>query len=445
MTAKKILLLCDTSDIGIIEESFAHCPEYEIRLETIEKILETGVQEYLHSTIDHIRDHPGIFDAVAGTHDSSAVFASIIAEQTGKVNTPINSIIACQNKYISRLHQKESAPENTPAFFLASDYFKQAAKFQTAWAKPVRSNMTHCNRKITAVEELEELIGNHTTEVSAYNQYYLDALAVVDHETSELNIETCNRFLVEELLHGTQFTVDGYVHEGEVHTFGVTKAVFYPGTNSFHHHEFPYETSAGVGEKIEKVVHKLIPDLGLNNTFFNVEFRAEEETGSVHILEVNSRIAFQFAKAIEAVRGVDPLHWLCEVAIGEDPRMRPTRDKRFNYCYNFELRHFEDKWVARTPLQANYEEIRWFYPEVHIRNMVGENTRLSDYKHTLESYRYCTLDIPGDTREEIMQKRDHIEQMLGYEFHECPDEPETAHLHHEKGALARWDEPAGTY
>lgn len=48
--------------------------------------------------------------------------------------------------------------------------------------------------------------------------------------------------------------------------------------------------------------------------------------------------------------------------------------------------------------------------------LVKANTKLSDYKHNMESFRYCMIDVPGDSREDIMEKYVRIQAMLGYEF-----------------------------
>ena len=75
--AKKILFLCDTSDIDIVEKSFADVDKYSLTIETSEKIFDYGITAYLEHTADLINRRPELYDGVVGTHDSSAVFAEI--------------------------------------------------------------------------------------------------------------------------------------------------------------------------------------------------------------------------------------------------------------------------------------------------------------------------------------------------------------------------------
>jgi hypothetical protein len=414
---KKVLFLCDASDIEVVAESFADHPGYHITTESFEKILRFGVKAYLSETIERIRNRPDMYDAVVGTHDSSAVIAAIIAQETGKRFASVEAIINCQNKYLCRRIQKEIVPEHSPKYAIALDYLRDPTRLSTPFfIKPARSNISFGTHKVDHPEALQGHIIRESIDIARYNQYYLDALSRNASYHNAMNIATCNSFLCEDLISGTQVTVDGYVLDGDITFFGITKANFYPGTNSFFYHSFPHAFSPTLDALIKDVLSRLIPALGIDNSFFNVELRADEEHEAFKILEINSRIAFQFAKTIEAVSGFDPLELLCDVAVGKRPEPDGSEKKRFSYCYNFELHHFSDAHILQTPTQSAYEEIRFRYPEASVRNLIHENLNLSDFKHNPESYRYGVVDVPGNSHEEIMQKFDHLVSLLGYRF-----------------------------
>ncbi|MGM0423783.1 MAG: ATP-grasp domain-containing protein [Thermodesulfobacteriota bacterium] len=419
MQKKRILFLCDASDIEIVDKSFAWQNEFEPHLETFERILDYGVAVYLQRSIELIQENPGLYQGIVGSHDSSAILAAILAEQTGHIGTSVHSIINSQNKYLCRRIQQQVVPEHTPGFCLALDYLQDQSLLQEPFfIKPVRANISFGSHQVNSAEELQFYIGQESRDIAHYNQYYLEALGLYAEYLTPLNLETCNNFLCEELVQGEQVTVDGFIYQGQVYIFGLTKACYYPGTNSFSHHIFPYSFSPELDAEIEETLRRLIPALGLNNTFFNVELRAEPEKNDFKIIEVNSRIAFQFAKAIQAVRGFDPLHLLCELAVGRFPGLENKSTESFKYCFNFELHSFSDQRILRTPTQSGYTQIQMLYPEVHIRNLIQEHSNLSDYKHNPQSFRYCILDIPGNSEEEIMRKKEHIVSLLNYEFQE---------------------------
>jgi hypothetical protein len=418
MTPKKIFFLCDVCDIDIVEKSFAETKDYEVTIETSERILEYGVKDYLQRTIELINQHPDMYDGVVGTHDSSAVFAAIICDQTGKTFASVESLINCQNKYLCRQIQKECIPENVPRFALALDYLRNPELLSSpVFIKPVRSNISFGTHIIHTPDELEKYIGQETQDIIYFNQYYLDALSLSAQYYNPSNLETCNNYLCEEFISGDQVTVDGFVVDGQVQFIGMTKAVYYEHTNSFSHHEFPYAFSSELESFIKANLTKLIFCLGIDNSFFNIELRANEAKNTFTIIEVNSRIAFQFAKTIQTVKGYDPLHLLCDIAAGSEPSLHPrTNQELFDLCFDFELHAFSDQRILKTPTQSGFEEVKLYYPEIYIRNLIHENTCLSDYKHNPESFRYCIMDIPGNTREEIMNKYHHVISMLKYEF-----------------------------
>ncbi len=420
---KRILFLCDASDIDVVEQSFRDQEEYELTMETIEKILSFGVREYLVQTIERINHNPDIYDGVVGTHDSSAIIAAIIAQETGKRFAPVQGIVNSQNKYICRRIQEKIIPEYTPNYCLALDYLRDPSQLSTPFfIKPVRANISFGTHKIDSPEQLEYYIGNESMDIALFNQYYLDALAYNSGYHNALNIATCNSFMCEEFIQGNQVTVDGYIYEGLVYFFGITKAVYYPRTNSFSHHEFPYTFPEKLENRIKDALSKLIPELGIDNSFFNVELRADEENESFALIEVNSRIAFQFAKTIESVTGFDPLRMLCDMAVGKKPEQKAATEDLFKSCYNFELHAFSDARIMHTPTQIAYTEIAMKYPEVKVRNLVHENANLSDFKHNPESFRYCIIDVPGNSDEEIMLKYEDVVSMLGYNFDSPTDD-----------------------
>jgi len=442
MNRKKILFLCDASDVDVIEQSFRNQDTYKLTIETIEKILSFGITEYLFQTIERINHNPDIYDGVVGVHDSSAVFAAIIAQETGKLFAPVSSIIHSQNKYLCRRTQKAVTPDCAADYCLALDYLRQPSRMETPFfIKPVRSNISFGTHKIDSPEQMEYYIGHESMDIALFNQYYLDALGFHSKYHDALNIATCNSFLCEEFISGNQVTMDGYICRGEVFFFGITKAEFYPRTNSFSHHEFPYRFSAKLEKAIKENLSILIPALGINNSFFNVELRADEENDTFKVIEVNSRIAFQFAKTIESVTGFDPLKMLCDIAVGVKPEQTADLEKRFEYCYNFELHAFSDARILHTPTQIAYDEVMMKYPEVRVRNLIHENASLSDFKHNPESYRYCIIDVPGNSREEIMMKYENVVAMLGYRF-ETPG-METSLISDTPGRPPKWKKGGG--
>ena len=418
MTEKKILLICAESEVSIIQKSAQSIKGYYIEVETEENILSLGVRKYLLEMIELIANNPDRYDGIIGTRDTASIFSNVICEKTGMPATSLDSLINCQNKYISRQIQRESVPENTPSFWLDTDFLRELPNMTSFFVKPVRGNVSYLSQVLISYEDLRVLIYENTSELAWFNQSYLEALHVSSHLSNLLNLETCNKLLCEEIVYGTQITVNGYIFEGDINLYGNAKAVFMEDNLSFSHHEYPYIFPPAIENKLEEIICRLIHGLGLNNMFFNVELRVDEGSHDINIIEVNCRPAFQFAKTVEAVTGINLIQWLSEISVGKKPAEDVFEKKKetFAYCYNFELREMEDKEILRIPMMTDIEEIGRIYPEVTVKNLVNVNTKLSDYKQNPLSYRYCMLDVPGNSTEEIMHKLVDVKALLGYEF-----------------------------
>ena len=110
---------------------------------------------------------------------------------------------------------------------------------------------------------------------------------------------------MEELARGAEVTLEGYVHGGQVTVVGITDSLMYSGTNSFERFEYPSAVSAEREAELSEIARRLVPALGFDGGFFNMEFVVPTE-GPATVIEVNGRIASQFAPLVQALHGARP-------------------------------------------------------------------------------------------------------------------------------------------
>ncbi len=416
--SKRILCLCSESEAPIVEENAKELEPYLVEVETAETVFSLGISKYLSEMIDLINQDPTRYHGVVGTRDLTAVFAIVISAKTGKTSASVEGLINCQNKYISRKKQQEVAPECVPYFGLDSDFLWDFPLPPPFFVKPVRGNVSYQSWMCFSYDSLRRIISENTAELSQYNHYYLESLKIGSHLDHQLNLETCNKFLCEAIIPGMQLTINGYVWKGQVQWLGMVKAEFLSDGLSFSHHEYPFQLPPEEEARLMELVKKLVEALELDNTCFNVEVRLDPGQREIKIIEVNCRAAFQFIRTIEAVTGCNLLLWMCQLAAGDAPSWKPVRHKKPLYplCFNFELREEEDREVLRIPTGTDLAGLEKDFPEVTVKNLVQPNTRLSHYKQNPKSYRYCILDVPGNSKEEILAKMREVKSRLGYEF-----------------------------
>ena len=225
-------------------------------------------------------------DAVVATKDLSALLAAILAERRGLPGPSPQALLRCQHKPASRAVQHEVAPEATPRFALLEANGDPPLPMPF-FVKPVVGRLS---QNVFRIDDEEALLALH--ELDRYTARYAEIAALAGGDPASVH-----GFLAEELLSGLEVTLEGYVHDGAVTTIGITDSVKYPGTLSFERFEYPSALPAERQAELAEVAARVLPALGFDGGFFNVEFFVPEE-GPAQIIEVNGRIASQFAPLI---------------------------------------------------------------------------------------------------------------------------------------------------
>jgi hypothetical protein len=315
-----------------------------------------------------------------GTKDRSALLAALIAERAGLPGPTPRALLCCQHKPTSRALQREAAPEFVPRFALLNGSASPLGFATPFFVKPVVGRLSENARRINSLAALAELAED------GYPPRYARIAALAG-----LPEEDVHGFLAEELLAGAEVTLEGYVHRGRVTTIGVTDSLKYPGTNSFEGFAFPSALPPDRLQELAGLAERVVPAHGFDDGFFNMELFVPA-TGPAKLIEVNGRIASQFASLVRAVQGRSTYEALLTLACGEDPAWQatPPRGVAISYC----LRVFEDAFVAGVPGADEGVEI-----------LVEPGGNLSDQgTNDAESYRLAIFHEWGETREEALQR-----------------------------------------
>src|SRR5919108_2218830 len=327
-------------------------------------------------------------DAVVGTKDLSALLAALLAQRLGLPGPTPQALVACQHKPTSRTIQQRTAPEATPEFALLDGRVPFGVPF---FVKPVVGRLS---QNAYRIDDLSELRGLH--EIDRYTRRYADIAALAGANPAD-----AHGFLAEELLSGAEVTLEGYVHGGRVTTIGVTDSVKYPGTLSFERFEYPSALGDGCLAELHDVAARVVPALGFDGGFFNVEFFVPEQ-GPAQIIEVNARLASQFAPLVLGLHGRSTYDALFELALGRDPAWTsgPPDGVGVSYC----LRVFEDAFVEAVP-----------DPDPDVELLVRPGLHLSDQGvNDAQSYRLAILYGFGETRAEAVARCRERAQALSF-------------------------------
>ena len=344
------------------------------------------------------------------------VIASVIAERLGLPGVPSAAILIAQHKYYAREYSRAVAPEATPKYTIFSPYVSREEDVKQAFplfVKPVKATYSILAKRVNNFAELKQhltfkpletwilkkLIQPAEDLARRYTQFPLDA----------------HQILGEEVLQGNQVTVDGYVHDGVVKIMGVVDSIMYPGTNAFQRFEYPSSLPQSVQDRMGDVVTRVVKAFGLNQSLFNVEFFYNATTDDLKLIEMNPRMAYQFADLYEKVDGYNPYDILLDLTQGKMPR-HAHRQGMYNHAASFVLRAFPGSQLKTGPDEAQVNEIRKQYPDARIMVYLKKGSSLAREYKWLGSYRYAVFNLGANTTQDLQQRYHQVRSQLPFVF-----------------------------
>jgi biotin carboxylase len=319
-------------------------------------------------------ESPGVA-GVFGSSDSTAALATVVADRLGLPGPGYEAFMRCHDKLVCRRIQADAVPDAVPAFAPIDTHAPQngAPLPYPFFVKPVQGHLSQHAYAVDGPDRLTEVLA----AARAARVRYL---------------------IAEELLDGKLVTFEGFVAGGEVTPIGVTDAVMHENGISFLRFEYPSSLPAGPQRQMAEIAARLMPALGFDGSLFNIEFFVDG-TRPPQIVEVNGRMASQFAPLVRGVHGVSTYELQLELACGGRPELPPARDGVV--AASFLLRTYQDAIVRSTPDPAAvYEAL----PGAHVELLVRVGQRLSENDDDVLSHRLAVVALSGPDRESLQAR-----------------------------------------
>ncbi|HET6847591.1 MAG TPA: ATP-grasp domain-containing protein [Gaiellales bacterium] len=329
---------------------------------------------------------PGV-DGVFGSSDSTAALAVVVADRLGLPGPGYESFMRCHDKLVCRRVQAEAVPEATPPFApldaqRAPEHPPLPYPF---FVKPVQGHLSQ-------------------------HAYPVDSDEALARALSSARASGFRHMIAEQLLSGRLVTFEGFMSQGRVTPIGVTDAVLHGNGISFLRFEYPTTLPDEPQRRMAEIAARLMPALGFDQSVFNIEFFVGED-GRPWIVEVNGRMASQFAPLVRAVHGVSTYELQLELAAGGTPVLPPPRDGVV--AASFLLRTYEDAVVRSVPATVPVtEEI----PGAQVEVLVREGQRLSENDDDTRSHRLAVVALSGPDRDTLIQRYERAVELLPFEL-----------------------------
>jgi biotin carboxylase len=420
---KKILVVCPTQrehrDLPLIAEAL----NYQLVFEDVggdyfdNPLLETGDAQALdiialiEDLVHRYRD-AGLRGVTSAVGYPGMSVASIVAERLGLPGPDIECVLLCEHKYYSRIAQQTFVPAATPSFQLLDPQDAQRAAAAIdfpLFVKPVKANFSINANRVANEQELRETLRTCALPqrfIKPFNDL-LRAYTDYEHDASHL--------LAESLLEGAQVSLEGCMFRGKARVLGIVDALMYPGTISFERFVYPSRLSEKAQHRMARIAESLMVGIGYDNALFNIELMYNPRDESIFIIEVNPKIASQFADLFEKVDGTSSYAPLLKVAAGDAPTFARGKG-RFKLAASCVLRTFADKRVLRVPSPQAKKEALALFPEARIEICVAPGKLLSDGMQDGKSYRYALINLGADSEADLNAKLETCRKLLDFQF-----------------------------
>ena len=126
-------------------------------------------------------------------------------------------------------------------------------------------------------------------------------------------------FLIEDYVTAKQMTLEGYVRHGDIQFTAATDTNTFPQSPLIDNFSLPSRIPEPTLARIRAQARRDIAKIGLDNSFFNVEYWYGD--GAIKLIEINARAATTFYNLYRHVLGYDVYQAGIELCLGQQPEV----------------------------------------------------------------------------------------------------------------------------
>ncbi|WP_017576644.1 ATP-grasp domain-containing protein [Nocardiopsis kunsanensis] len=270
------------------------------------------VDTYDHEKVDAAADRIAGRFSVAGVvtwSDRDVTSVSRICARLGLPAPSVDSAETARNKYLMR-EAMAARPELIPRYARVTDVSElDQAREAVGFPAVLKPTSASGSKGIFVVHDEEEL-DQACTQLMTYTRPEVDSVFT----------DNPNELVLEGLLVGTEHSVEGFVHRGEVLIAGVTDKEstkeFCLETAQTH----PSALPEGPLTSVQRLTETVVAEMGLDDCTFHLECIVDG-TGTARLVEIAARPAGDFIAShlVTAATGVSFHENVLRVATGHRP------------------------------------------------------------------------------------------------------------------------------
>jgi hypothetical protein len=400
-----------------------------VAYEQLRRAKKVPVARLLGEAEDQLDGFPEPVDGITSFLDFPGIeMAAFLAAQRSLPGPSLEAVLRCNHKLWSRRLQAELVPELCPRFSWVDPFDEDPLgklEAQTAypfWIKPLNAYASYLGFRIDGPSDFQEALPKVRGNLHRLGQpleHFMELAAVPD----DLKRMGGSILIAEEIVTGSQCTLEGYVYRGTPRIYGVVDSIRVADGSSFARYEYPSQLPVELQDRMAGAARRFMCYIEFDDGQFNMEFFYDQEHDQLWLLEVNPRLSQSHLALFEKVDGASHQAVAIRIAMGQKPEM-PHRQGEYPHAAKFFLRAWRDAQVIRVPGPEELERIEAQVPGSSIIIRVGEGMRLSDIRdQDSYSYELAWIWIGGQDHADLMNKYEKVKELLDIELEDGPDAP----------------------
>lgn len=380
-----------------------------------------AIEEMITAGKTQLDRFEGRVDAIIGHWDfPTTALQTIFREHCGLGGPTLTSVLTAEHKYWCRLNAREAIPEHTPAFEVVDPFAADAAERieidYPFWLKPVIGFSSQLAFKIRNRADLDDALAALQAGIGRFGEpfgVFLDKTDLRPDMPADID---GYHAIAETAISGELSTAEGYIRQGLTAVYGIVDSYREGHGSSFSRYQLPSRMPQAIEERVIDCTRRIVPQLGLDNTPFNIEYFWDQESERVWLLEINPRLSKSHSPLFVDITGASNHEVAVEVALGREPQY-PRTDGCCAVAAKFMLRCYDDARVTRVPSRQELQALEEAYPGTRIEIAVEQGQRLSDLRGQ-DAYSFEVADVfmGADDTEALIKQYEDLKAELPLEF-----------------------------
>jgi hypothetical protein len=369
-----------------------------------------------------LREFPGRIDAIVGYWDFPVcTMLPLLRRPHGLPSASFEATLKCEHKFWSRLEQQRIVPDYVPRFCAVDPFaVSQGAQIPLDfpfWIKPVKAASSHLAFEVRNGNELAHAIQEIRRKIFRFGNPFNYLLQFADLPPEVAAVEGNHCIAEASISRGRQCTLEGYVHDGDVQTYGAIDSIREgKHRSSFARYQYPSRLPARVLGRMTDVTRRFMNHIGYDNSPFNIEYYWDAATDRIWLLEVNTRISKSHCPLFKHVDGAYHHQVMVDVALGRRPDF-PYREGKYRYAGKFMWRIYQDAVVTRVPTPDELDDICRRIEGADIQLHVREGMRLSQLlDQDSYSFEVAVIFLGANSQTKLLQKYRDCQQAMHLRF-----------------------------